>query len=1455
MLEQAISSIVDQKNVITLKDARVIQASLGSMDVLSQGEVIHNIILSSGVDVEVEDEVIIYRSVTSGKWEFLEVVGKNRPEVSATTLTTVSSSGSSGSLPDPHILTGTHHSESGLTIGHTLVATGATAFAWQQMDHANLTGITSDQHHSQVHTLSGSDHTGDLVFTQLDSLTAAPTISLGTSGAIGTATSIIRSDATIEAFDTSVPSSIVIASASTGSIDYAARRDHVHGVSSASPVNVDLASNAEGSETTLARSDHKHYLDEAITPTWTSNHTFSVGLTSADIYGDGTLTLHSTSSPTKGKIYFGANSVYDELNDRLGIQTTFPAYAIEVNAAVTETSLARGTYISVSNSGAGGASLDIAAIEAEVDGTGTTASKVTGGKFTASVQTGETATDSYGLYGYGLVSGGSSTSNYGVYGIAVGGTTAYGVYGTANGGSTNYAGYFNGNTHVVGNFTLTGTIDTVDLASFKTTYDAHDHSAGDPTQVDHDNLTNVTSDQHHNQSHILASTTALGTDHTVSGLTAGMYLRATGSTTAKFQTIQAGDLPGSFSGFANPTASVGLTVVNGSASTAMRSDAAPALDQSIVPTWTGLHTFQRSTEQVRMGYDGSDYASFTVSSGGNLTIAPTGDFIFDPAGNYILPNVNYDLNFGSDSKKYLSVHGAELNVGTLVAAQTQATIGGRVVVAPTAKLTADSSSWANDTLVTDAGVGIVTDAGDPIGVTRYMSVTVDLNPFSVGDTVYMESGGKVEYFYVFSGPTGSGPYTYILVRDRDGTGNNTWYAGDAIVSTGNIGDGFIDIYSVSGIKNGTGPSIVGNVRDSTTYNDWTEHWAIGNLNGLYGYGSDTYGVGLGKYSSANYLTIDATNGIRFFDSTDTTMAQLTGTTWTLGDTSASNTQITNSTIQLRVGTTPHIELTNAGTLWAGDTSTTERLEWDSTNGLIIYDHANTAVLTAPITGGLTIVGDGGGITNIDGGNIQTGTVTATQITGTTLSAIYADMGSLTAGNIVITMGTDHIWLNDSDDGALNIGGATKASAPFQVTATGDLTATSATITGAITATSGELQSLNVTGTLNVSTAGVIKSGQTAYDTGTGYWIDYNGGSPRLSLGAASGNKLTWDGTSGLSYTGGLSGGQFDGVLSIASAGGIYQGTGTFASPTTGLKIYNSGGVGLLEMWGSSTKQVYFNTTGQLVAGGGTTALDLNGITIDISTSPGVTERMKWADSSHGDVYMIGQWDTGVSRLAADIYAVSKSGTGEYSQVRLNATDSTGSVTFLNVDSASTEVHIGANGIVPASGWSGAYLGSATYPMGTMTYQGNLKPYRNSTAYTGYIFIPLTTKKHGTNTFWGQSYSTKAKKIIDCQDTTDTGYNATDGVWYAGWGLPAGIKAVLLGVAVSDSGSTTLDRGIWLSPNNVAADGLGVFAPIASSSRYNRETVVVPCDVNGDIYIELYQASSLTIYIAVWGYWL
>ena len=86
-----------------------------------------------------------------------------------------------------------------------------------------------------------------------------PAVVLGTAAADGTATSAIRTDATIVAFDATAPVTQAIGdSAATGSAAKAARRDHKHGMPAfGSPVAVGT-SNAAGSAATVARSDHVH---------------------------------------------------------------------------------------------------------------------------------------------------------------------------------------------------------------------------------------------------------------------------------------------------------------------------------------------------------------------------------------------------------------------------------------------------------------------------------------------------------------------------------------------------------------------------------------------------------------------------------------------------------------------------------------------------------------------------------------------------------------------------------------------------------------------------------------------------------------------------------------------------------------------------------------------------------------------------------------------------------------------------------------------------------------------------------------------------------------------------------------------------------------------------------------------------------------------------------------------
>lgn len=90
--------------------------------------------------------------------------------------------------------------------------------------------------------------------------------------------------------------------------------------------------------------------------------------------------------------------------------------------------------------------------------------------------------------------------------------------------------------------------------------------------------------------------------------TSGQVLTSNGPGVAP--TFQAGG--GSGCTLANPTAVIGLTAVNGVAATCMRSDAAPALDQGITPTWTGAHTFSATATGTLA--TGGSAASFVSSS-------------------------------------------------------------------------------------------------------------------------------------------------------------------------------------------------------------------------------------------------------------------------------------------------------------------------------------------------------------------------------------------------------------------------------------------------------------------------------------------------------------------------------------------------------------------------------------------------------------------------------------------------------------------------------------------------------------------------------------------------------------------------------------------------------------------------------------------------------------------------
>ena len=248
-------------------------------------------------------------------------------------------------------------------------------------------------------------------------------------------------------------------------------------------------------------------------------------------------------------------------------------------------------------------------------------------------------------------------------------------------------------------------------------------------------------------------------------------------------------------------------------------------------------------------------------------------------------------------------------------------------------------------------------------VTWYIDlIEVKHNQMAVGDIVYLEANGYIEFMKVLVGPWGSPNSNYIVERNLDGTGTNAWYAGSGITNTGGVGDGYIDLYSIRSIRSATqyGPTIAGNIRTGTTYSDLIEAWAIGNLNGLYGYGADIYGVGLGQYSnSKSFVTIDPINGIRMRakngsgDETTKIALQPDGDVFIGSDISAAAT--TGLAIFSNAQTYNSETTIDAGDILIGDNTTSKaNIYWDKADGRLNFRSGINAKSYIDIDGGFVV---------------------------------------------------------------------------------------------------------------------------------------------------------------------------------------------------------------------------------------------------------------------------------------------------------------------------------------------------------------------------------------------------------------------------------------------------------------------------------------------------------------------
>jgi hypothetical protein len=211
---------------------------------------------------------------------------------------------------------------------------------------------------------------------------------------------------------------------------------------------------------------------------------------------------------------------------------------------------------------------------------------------------------------------------------------------------------------------------------------------------------------------------------------------------------------------------------------------------------------------------------------------------------------------------------------------------------------------------------------------------------------------QTEYMRAVSTPSGSGPYTYAVTRNLDGSGADVWKEGDVVTNLGQAGDHFIEQYSKNGLKGAgfPGPTMVGNRRGSITWNDWAPRWAIGNLNGLFGYNTNIHGFAAGD-PAGPWIKVDPTNGVRIGHNATTRIAldaagnasftgQITAASGTIGSwvidtglrSSSGVVQVLPNRISIGSGT--HAYAAAGTSFWAsedGKFSLGTKFRWDGAN--------------------------------------------------------------------------------------------------------------------------------------------------------------------------------------------------------------------------------------------------------------------------------------------------------------------------------------------------------------------------------------------------------------------------------------------------------------------------------------------------------------------------------------------
>lgn len=523
-----------------------------------------------------------------------------------------------------------------------------------------------------------------------------------------------------------------------------------------------------------------------------------------------------------------------------------------------------------------------------------------------------------------------------------------------------------------------------------------------------------------------------------------------------------------------------------------------------------------------------------------------------------------------------TVYADELNVKVFTADLEQALAGGQIITKSVAILYSDFTC--------PAASGVTTLYVEDL------PSAADMNVFVSGDQVVIRSFSRAAGTLTIgncvgvvtapdTSPSGYQSWTFTRNAGADAGG----MAGATVVSAGALaldygttGNGFYQVDAVDGAYGANSPyAQIVTWATSPILANQTVRARFGKLDGLTG-GSGEFGMLAGTYA--------ATNG-QYFRASNSAF-ELHGIDLSLWDGATKTVSISRTAPSIALGNPlPTAYGTGAG-VWMGKDTTYKFRVGDPAGGQMAWDgftlkaagwtigatalYAGTdADYVALMSGGTNAIQVGDStFADAEFSVTSAGAMKATSATITgSVTATSGAIGGCTIAASSITCGsTNNVAVMSSGDATYRFwaGNAAGASAPFSVELDGDVKMSTATVAGSV----------------NVGTSGNIRSGATAWDNGTGIWMDYNGGSPRFRVGeTGSGEQISWDGGeltlisgpitidgTGLTTTGSLSAISAD--LGAITAGSLVVGSTN--------KIWiNDGGDGVLAIGGSTKANAAF----------------------------------------------------------------------------------------------------------------------------------------------------------------------------------------------------------------------------------------------------------------------------------------